>query len=98
MSESQLIMSNPKTMSQRSAKAQLGNPSEFEGGCLITRNGVAELFIQTAEERAEELNKIDVDKQAHALLKLTMLAKSDIDNGNVFSQEEALAKIKAQRR
>jgi hypothetical protein len=38
-------------MSQKSAREGLGNPELFQGGVYVTKNGLAELFVQTAEER-----------------------------------------------
>lgn len=43
------------TISQKSAREMLGTPQNFRGGVYVTKNGAAELFIQTAEEREAEL-------------------------------------------
>lgn len=86
------------TMSQRTAKESLGNPDAFKGGCLVTKNGVAELYIQTIEEREQEENALESARQANALLKLAMLAKEDVENGRIYSEEEVLQKLRAARR
>jgi hypothetical protein len=44
-------------MSQKSAREGLGNPELFQGGVYVTKNGLAELFVQTAEEREAELRE-----------------------------------------
>lgn len=43
-----------RAISQRTAEEQLGNPEQFKGGCMVTKNGATELFIQTAEDRLDE--------------------------------------------
>ena len=85
------------TMAQRTAKDNLGNPDVFKGGCLITKNGVAELFIQTAEDRELEEKLRQTERQANALLKLAMLAKEDVALGRVSSKSELLHRLKAAR-
>ncbi|UNK63824.1 hypothetical protein [Buttiauxella ferragutiae] len=51
----------PNTMSQKTAREGLSNPELFEGGVFVTRNGVAELFVQTAAERQlEEADPTDI--------------------------------------
>lgn len=86
------------TMSQKSAREALGAPDTFRGGCYVTRNGVAELFIQTAAERAEELAAQERERQAMALLRLAMMAEQDIRQGETFSPEQALQQLRAARR
>lgn len=90
-------MSMSRTISQCTAKEQLGNPEVFKGGCIVTKNGTAELFIQTAEERAEEERLHQADKQAHALLKLAMMAKADVAAGRVSDKDEVLARLRKNR-
>jgi hypothetical protein len=65
------------TMSQKSAREGLGNPELFQGGVYVTKNGLAELFVQTAEEREAELRERERERQSNALLKLVMAAKRD---------------------
>ncbi len=65
-----------QTMSQKAAREGLGSPELFEGGVFITKNGVAELFVQTAAEREAELKKIEEERQINALFKLAMIAKT----------------------
>ena len=36
------------TMSQKAAREGLGSPELFDGGVFVTKNGVAELFVQPA--------------------------------------------------
>lgn len=86
------------TMSQKSAREALGAPDTFRGGCYVTRNGVAELFIQTAAERAEELAVQERERQAMALLRLAMMAEQDIRQGDTLSPEQALQQLRAARR
>ncbi|MCC5826372.1 hypothetical protein [Alkalimonas sp.] len=85
-------------MSQKRAREALGAPDTFRGGCYVTRNGVAELFIQTADERAEELAAQERERQSMALLKLAMLAEQDIRQGDTLSAEQALQQLRAARR
>ena len=84
-------MNKYQAMSQRSAKDNLGNPEMFKGGTIITRNGHAELFIQTAKEREDEEHLIYQQQQAIALVKLAVMAKQDVDNGETFTAEQTLS-------
>ncbi|GIU13912.1 hypothetical protein L5L55_08025 [Shewanella glacialipiscicola] len=86
------------TMSQKSARDGLGTPSKFEGGVFVTRNGVAELFVQTAAEREVEINELRMERQTNALLKLVMLAKQDIKDNRKISPEEALRRMRDARK
>ena len=83
-------MNKYQAMSQRSAKDNLGNPDMFKGGAIITRNGHAELFIQTAKERENEERLMHEQQQAIALVKLAVMAKQDVENGDTYTPEEAL--------
>ncbi|MDV7102805.1 hypothetical protein R3X26_00115 [Vibrio sp. TH_r3] len=47
-------MNKTHTMSQRAEKDCLGNPDAFKGGCVVTKNGTAELYIQTAEKESRK--------------------------------------------
>lgn len=85
------------TMSQKSAREGLGNPEIFQGGVYITKNGLAELFVQTAEERKLELKERENERQSNALLKLIMAAKMDIKNGRGMSTEEAKRRLREAR-
>ncbi|MHA7846885.1 hypothetical protein [Serratia sp. D1N4] len=89
-------MSN--TMSQRAAREGLGSPELFEGGVYITKNGVAELFVQTAAEREAEIRAQELERQANALLKFAMLAKQDIHHGHGLSVEETRQKLREARK
>jgi hypothetical protein len=90
-------MNKTNTMSQRAAKDSLGNPDAFKGGCVVTKNGMAELYIQTAEEREQEERILHAERQANALLKLAMMAKEDVASGRVHSKEEVLDRLHAAR-
>jgi len=85
------------TISQKSAREGLGNPEIFKGGVYVTKNGLAELFVQTAAERQAELIEREKEKQSNALLKLIMLAKSEIKNGRGMSPEEAMRRLREAR-
>lgn len=86
------------TMSQKSARDGLGTSDNFKGGVYITKNGVAELFVQTAVERQMELNELRLERQTNSLLKLTMLSKQDIKNNRKMSPEEALRRMRDARK
>lgn len=90
-------MNKTHTMSQRAAKECLGNPDAFKGGCVVTKNGTAELYIQTAEEREQEERLIHAERQANALLKMAMMAKEDVAVGRVHSKEQVLDRLRAAR-
>ena len=85
------------TMSQKSAREGLGNPELFQGGVYVTKNGSAELFVQTAAEREAELIERERERQSNALLKLVMTAKKEIKDGQGMSAEEALQKLRDAR-
>ncbi|ATF94994.1 hypothetical protein [Cedecea neteri] len=88
----------PKTMSQKTARESFSTPGVFEGGAWITKNGVAELYVQTAAERQlEEAEKMR-ERQNNALLKLIMKAKQEAASGATFSPDEALAKLRQSRK
>lgn len=57
-----------QTMSQKLARDSLGNAQTFEGGVYVTKNGVAELFIQTAAERDAEVREMREERNINALL------------------------------
>lgn len=88
-------MKSTQTMSQKSARESLGNPDLFHGGVYITRNGVAELFIQTAAEREAELAQIEQERQLKALGKIITRAKLDIAQGRHSTPEEVLRRMRA---
>jgi len=87
-----------QTMSQKLARDSLGNAQTFEGGMYVTKNGVAELFIQTAAERQAELREIEQERNINALFKLTMIAKKEISEGKGMTPEEALERLRAARK
>lgn len=84
-------------MSQKLARDSLGNAQTFEGGMYVTKNGVAELFIQTAAERQAELREIEQERNINALFKLSMMAKKEISDGKGMTPEEVLGKLRATR-
>ncbi|MES4615369.1 MAG: hypothetical protein ACTH8P_03415 [Ewingella sp.] len=89
-------MSN--TMSQRAAREGLGSPELFTGGVYITKNGVSELFIQTAAEREADIQAQALERQANALLKFSMLAKQEVRQGRAMTAEEARQKLRDARK
>ncbi|HAK1939239.1 TPA: hypothetical protein H1Q11_005334 [Salmonella enterica] len=91
-------MSEAQTMSQKLARDSLGNAKNFEGGKYVTKNGVAELFIQTAAERQAELREIEEERNINALFKLVMMAKKEIADGKGMSPEEVLGRLRAGRK
>ncbi|CNI14026.1 hypothetical protein [Yersinia pekkanenii] len=86
------------TMSQKAAREGLGSPELFDGGVFVTKNGVAELFVQPAAEREAEIRERHIERQSNALLKLVMLAKQDIKNQQGMSPEETLRKLREARK
>ncbi|MEG3132378.1 hypothetical protein SC206_02185 [Rouxiella sp. T17] len=86
------------TMSQRAAREGLGSPELFEGGVYVTKNGVSELFVQTAAERVAEENERHMERQANALFKIAIMAKQDLKNGQGMSPEEALRRLREARK
>lgn len=87
-----------KTMSQKLARDSLGNAQNFEGGMYVTKNGVAELFIQTAAERQAELKEMEQERNINALFKLAMMAKKEIADGKGMTPEEVLGSLRAARK
>jgi hypothetical protein len=87
-----------QTMSQKLARDSLGNAQTFEGGMYITKNGIAELFIQTAAERQVELKEIEEERNINALFKLAMIAKKEIATGKGMTPEEVLGRLRAARK
>jgi len=86
-----------QTMSQKAAREGLGSPELFEGGVFITKNGVAELFVQTAAEREAELKKIEEERQINAMFKLAMIAKQEINDNQGMTPEEVLERLRSAR-
>ncbi|WP_039661206.1 hypothetical protein [Pantoea sp. MBLJ3] len=91
-------MAEAQTMSQKVARDSLGNAQNFEGGMYVTKNGVAELFIQTAAERQAELREMAEERNINALFKLAMQARKEIADGKGMSPEEALRRLRAARK
>ncbi|MCW2478527.1 hypothetical protein [Candidatus Symbiopectobacterium sp. NZEC135] len=87
-----------QTMSQKLARDSLGNAETFEGGVYVTKNGVSELFIQTAAEREAEVREMQQDRNINALFKLAMQAKKEIADGKGLSPEEVLGNLRAARK
>lgn len=83
------------TMSQKTAREGLGNPELFTGGVYVTKNGVAELYVQPAAEREAELAERERQRQNDALFKILMRAKQDIANDRKSTPEEAKKKLRA---
>lgn len=44
-----------KILPQSKVRTMIGTPEKFTGGVYMTTNGSTTLFIQTAQERAQEL-------------------------------------------
>ncbi|MDF7663057.1 hypothetical protein PUG81_29360 [Erwiniaceae bacterium L1_54_6] len=86
-----------QTMSQKLARDSLGNAETFEGGVYVTKNGVAELFIQTAAERQAELKELEQERNINALFKLAMQAKKEIADGKGMTPEQVLERLRAAR-
>lgn len=85
------------TISQRAAREGLGTPEIFQGGVYVTKNGSAELFIQTAEDRALELEALANERENKALLRLVMMAKQDVTQGRTYSAQEAKERMRRAR-
>ncbi|GKX54151.1 hypothetical protein SOASR030_02630 [Leminorella grimontii] len=85
------------TISQKAAREMLGMPENFSGGVYVTKNGVSELFIQTAAEREAELAAQASERQSNALLKLVMLSRQDIAEQKTMTPEEALKRRRQAR-
>ncbi|MDI2111758.1 hypothetical protein [Commensalibacter nepenthis] len=85
------------TISQKEAREKLNDVALFENGVYVTRNGVAQLYIQTVEARERELQEIEQEKQAIALLQLTLKAQKDVVEGKTHTLEEVLEKLNATR-
>ena len=85
-------------MSQTLARDSLGNAETFAGGVYVTKNGVAELFIQTAAERDAELREMKEERNINALFKLATLAKKEIEEGKGMTPEEARRKLREARK
>lgn len=83
------------TMSQKAVRESLGNPELFEGGVYVTKNGTAELFVQTAAERHAELAELEYQRQQDALFRILMRSKQDFANNRKMTPEEALRRLKA---
>ncbi|WP_176488701.1 hypothetical protein [Candidatus Regiella insecticola] len=86
------------TMSQKTAREGLGAPELFQGGVFVTKNGVAELFVQPASERTAELIEKERERQVNSLFKLTMMAIKDIDAGNTMTPEKAIERLRVARK
>ncbi|WP_378080097.1 hypothetical protein ACFU5E_11065 [Aeromonas bestiarum] len=85
-----------KVISLRAARKALGNPESFSGGIYVTKNGVPELFIFTAAERAQELAE-QQELEQEALVKLVSLAIQDIVAGKTYTVDEALTRLRETR-
>lgn len=85
-----------KTISLRAAREALGTPKSFSGGLYVTKNGVPELFITTAD-RAQELAQLQQECEHKALTKLVSIATHDIVFGKTYSLEETLTRLREAR-
>lgn len=85
------------TISLDLAKANINNPSFFEGGVTVEKDGKPALFIMTAKEQNALFNELHELKENDALLKLVALSRQDIAEGKTYSLEEALERLKSQR-
>lgn len=87
-----------RSISQKAARDGLGSPELFTGGAYVTRNGVTQLFIQPIEEREAEIAEKEAEEQAHALLKMALMAESDANSGRTMSIDDALQQLKDSRK
>ena len=83
------------TISQKTAREMLGTPQHFRGGVYVTKNGAAELYIQTAEEREADLAERHQQQQVNAMLKLVNLSQHDFENGRHTSIENYVTRRRA---
>ncbi|WP_033769108.1 hypothetical protein [Pantoea agglomerans] len=91
-------MNSNQTMSQKLARDSLGNAAAFEGGVYVTKNGVSELFIQTAAERQAEIREIEQERNINALFKLALQAKKEVADGKGMIPEDVLGRLRAARK
>ena len=92
------IQTKHRSISQKAARDSIGNPELFSGGAYVTRNGVAQLFMQPVEEREAELALQEAERQTNALVKMALMAKSDAENGRTMSVDDALEKLRSARK
>jgi len=85
-------------MPQNLERDSLGNAAAFEGGVYVTKNGVSELFIQTAAERQAEIREIQQERNINALFKLALQAKKEVTDGKDMTSEDALGRLRAARK
>jgi hypothetical protein len=86
-----------KTISLDLAKANIENPSFFEGGVTVEKDGEPSLFIMTAKEQNALFNELHELKEKDALMKLVALSRQDIAEGRSYSVEETLERLKSHR-
>lgn len=86
-----------KTISLDLAKANIENPSFFEGGVTVEKDGEPALFIMTAKEQNALFNELHELKEKDALMKLVALSRQDIAEGRSYSVEETLERLKSHR-
>lgn len=86
-----------KTISLWAARKALRTPEKFSGGIYVTQNGVPELFITTACDRAQELALHLQEREQKVLVKLVAMAVQDISIGKTYSLEETLARLREAR-
>lgn len=79
-----------------SLQEELENPESFNGELYVTKNGVPELFITTAD-CAQELAEIQQECEQKALVKLVTLATQDITAGKTHSLDDALVRLRKAR-
>lgn len=85
------------TISLDLAKANINNPSFFEGGVTVEKDGEPALFIMTAKEQAALFNDLHKLKETQALLKLVAMSQQDIAEGRTYSLEQTLERLRTQR-
>ncbi len=90
-------MNSNQTMSQKLARDSLGNAAAFEGGVYVTKNGVSELFIQTAAERQAEIRD-RAGKKHKRPFKLALQAKKEVADGKGMTPEDVLGRLRAARK
>lgn len=91
-------MNSKQTMSQKLARESLENTAAFEEGVYVTKNGVSELFIQTAAERKAEMREIEQESNINALFRLAMQAKKEIADGKGMTSEDVLGRLRVARK
>lgn len=91
-------MNSKQTMPQNLARDSLGNAAAFEGGVYVTKNGISELFIQTAAERQAEIRASEQERNINTLFRLALQAIKEIADGKGMTSEDVLGRLRAARK